>query len=72
MGIVELLARISASLRLTGKSKVDFVLELNEYLPRPRPVDPANMITVYRWFTGKHKPRPAIIRAMTKWLEAQN
>ena len=70
--MADLISLVDAKLILQGKSKRTFAGELNAYLDRPRPVDPANMITVYRWFTGKHNPRPAIIRAMKQWLEAQN
>ena len=71
MEFSKLMSQIEAMLILRGMDRTDFLAELNAYLPSPKPVNPANMITVYRWFSGQHTPRPATIRAMETWLEAQ-
>lgn len=62
---------METALYARNMSKVDFARELFGFFEKPKTIDPASMITVYRWFTGKHKPRKAALQAMQRWLESQ-
>ena len=68
MNAKEILSEVVATMFSRGMSKVDFARELSRF--EKRKTNPANMITMYRWFTGEHQPKPSTLCAMQKWLDS--